>query len=52
MLKDNVALNGLESHVTPVNKAVGRDGTLTLNVEVSGQEVQQSVALVSRRPAA
>ena len=42
MLKDNVALNGLESRVTLVNKAVGRDGTLTLNVEVSGQEVHSS----------
>ena len=42
MLKDNVARNGLESRVTPVNKAVGRDGTLTLNVEVSGQEVHSS----------
>ena len=42
MLKDNIALNGLDDRVTPVNQAVGGSGTLVLNVESSGQEIHSS----------
>jgi FkbM family methyltransferase len=42
MLVDNIALNHLESRVVAVNKAVGESGTLTLNVDVAGQEIHSS----------
>ncbi len=40
MLVDDIALNELETRIVAVNEAVGESGTLELNVDVDGQEIQ------------
>jgi FkbM family methyltransferase len=50
MLNDNIDLNSARGQIEAVNRAVGRDGVLTLNVDTTGLEVHSSAYWYSGSP--